>query len=72
MEFMVSGRKKVILAANYGHGKTLILKSKALQLAASLKETNTRAKVFFVSFTAAEYKVKHRGVLLFSRNENIQ
>ena len=55
MELMKSDRKKVILDANFGHGKTLILKSKALQLADSLakKKDDAATKVFFVSFTAA-------------------
>ena len=53
MELMQSG-KKVILDAKFGHGKTLILKSKALQLAASLKEQEDAPKVFFVTFTAAD------------------
>ena len=57
MELMKSDRKKVILHAYFGHGKTLILKSKALQLAASLKQKNDTAKVFFVSFTGADDEV---------------
>ena len=57
MELMVSERTQVLFTANYGHGKTLILKSKALQLAASLKQKNDTAKVFFVSFTAANAEV---------------
>ena len=55
MKLMMSDRKKVILDANFGHGKTLVLKSKALQLADSLakKKDDAATKVFFVSFTAA-------------------
>ena len=49
MEAMQLDCRKVLLDANYGHGKTLIIKSKALQLAASLKRKDDYAKVFFVS-----------------------
>ena len=57
MEAMQLDCRKVLLDANYGHGKTLIIKSKALQLAASLKRKDDNAKVFFVSFTASYNKV---------------
>jgi hypothetical protein len=58
---MHSGRKKVILDADFGCGKTLLLKSFALYLAASLKEKKEKGaatQVFFVSLSAAPSQVK--------------
>jgi hypothetical protein len=48
-----SGRKQVILDADYGCGKTLLLKSAALQLAAKQEELGKDEKIFFFSAASA-------------------
>ena len=59
---MLLQERKVLLEAGYGHGKTLILKSKAIQVVKKEeeeeKEEGDRAKVFFVSFGAADNEVR--------------
>ena len=57
-QLMLLRERKVLLEAGYGHGKTLILKSKAIQVVKNLREKGDRAKVFFVSFGAADDKVR--------------
>jgi hypothetical protein len=54
-----SGRKQVILDADYGCGKTLLLKSAALQLAA--KQNESGKKIFFISAaSASSWKVSDK------------
>ena len=57
-QLMLLHERKVLLEAGFGHGKTLILKSKAMQVVRNLREKGDRAKVFFVSFGAADDEVR--------------
>jgi hypothetical protein len=52
---LLSGVKKIILNADFGCGKTLLLKSYALHLAG--KEGPEKREIFFVSVTAARTQV---------------
>jgi hypothetical protein len=45
-------KKKVLLIADFGSGKTLMLKTKALVLAHKLREQKKKEQVFYVSFVA--------------------
>jgi hypothetical protein len=52
-----SGKKRIILQADYGCGKTLLLKSAALQLAAKHIEAGKHEEIFFISASATETQV---------------
>ena len=57
-QLMLLRERKVLLEAGYGHGKTLILKSKAMQVVRNLREKGDLSEVFFVSFGAATNEVR--------------
>ncbi len=57
LSVLLSGVKKIILNADFGCGKTLLLKSYALHLAN--KEGPEKREIIFVSVTAARTQVKN-------------